>query len=119
MHGNVAVGYCSKLLDEKSGLAKTEKILTAEIAELNKEISTIEDTMNRINDKLRDSGFQGFTLHKKAGTSGKYEIIRDDGTPAKGLSEGGAAFHSVPVLLLQSERQGVCGQRVQRQDCGH
>lgn len=48
--------------------------------------------MNSINQKLTDSGFQGFHIHKKKDEPNKYEIIRDDGTPAHGLSEGERNF---------------------------
>ena len=63
-------------------------ILKAEITEISSQIVNIDSTMNSINKKLADSGFQGFKVQKKADEPNKYEIIRDDGSPAHGLSEG-------------------------------
>lgn len=48
--------------------------------------------MNSSNQKLADSGFQGFQIQKKKDEPNKYEIIRDDGLPAHGLSEGQRNF---------------------------
>lgn len=67
-------------------------ILKAEITEISSQIVNIDSTMNSINKKLADSGFQGFKVQKKADEPNKYEIIRDDGSPAHGLSEGERNF---------------------------
>ncbi|WKY46215.1 AAA family ATPase [Eubacteriaceae bacterium ES2] len=66
--------------------------LKAEITEISSQIVNIDSTMNSINKKLADSGFQGFKVQKKADEPNKYEIIRDDGSPAHGLSEGERNF---------------------------
>lgn len=67
-------------------------ILKQEITQLSSQIVNIDSTMNSINKKLADSGFQGFKIQKKADDPNKYEIIRDDGSPAHGLSEGERNF---------------------------
>jgi wobble nucleotide-excising tRNase len=41
---------------------------------------------------LKDSGFEGFTLHEKEGVKGTYEVIREDGRVADHLSEGERNF---------------------------
>lgn len=84
---------------EKKALKDSIEQITAEAKTLNKEISqlssqivNVDDTMNSINRKLEDSGFQGFHIQKQKDDPNKYEIIRDDGSPAHGLSEGERNF---------------------------
>lgn len=67
-------------------------VLKNAITKLSSQIVNIDATMNSINKKLSDSGFQGFKVQKKANAPNKYEIIRDDGSPAHGLSEGERNF---------------------------
>lgn len=74
-----------KLIDDGNALKE-------EITKLSSKIVNIDSTMNSINKKLADSGFQGFKVQKKADDPNKYEIIRDDGSPAHGLSEGERNF---------------------------
>ena len=81
-----------RLDKETKRLVGEGKALKAEIADPSSQIVSIDDTMNSINKKLRDSGFQGFTLRKKDDGKGRYEIVRDDGSPARGLSEGERNF---------------------------
>lgn len=75
----------NKLIDDGNALKE-------EITKLSSKIVNIDSTMNSINKKLADSGFQGFKVQKKADDPNKYEIIRDDGSPAHGLSEGERNF---------------------------
>ena len=85
----------AELLQLKSGMKKLiddGNMLKGEITTLSSQIVNINSTMNSINKKLDDSGFQGFHVQKKADDPNKYEIIRDDGTPAHGLSEGEPNF---------------------------
>ena len=85
----------AELLQLKSGMKKLiddGNVLKGEITTLSSQIVNIDSTMNSINKKLDDSGFQGFHVQKKADDPNKYEIIRDDGTPAHGLSEGEPNF---------------------------
>ncbi len=63
-----------------------------EIADLNKRIVSTAPTINSINDLLRDSGFQGFILREKRGQQNVYEVVRQDGQVAAGLSEGERNF---------------------------
>ena len=68
------------------------KRLRGEISQLSSQIVNVDATMNSINQKLTDSGFQGFHIQKKKDEPNKYDIIRDDGLPAHGLSEGERNF---------------------------
>lgn len=71
---------------------KVSRDLEIEIAELNKNIVSTAPTIKSINDLLRDSGFQGFTLKEKRGQQNVYEVVRQDGQVAVGLSEGERNF---------------------------
>ncbi len=64
--------------------------INSEITELRRQIVNVDVTMDSINKKLQISGFQGFTLQKKG--ENKYIIVRDDGSPARNLSEGERNF---------------------------
>lgn len=84
-----------KLKGELDKLMQVGKTLTDEITDLTKEIKGVDSTMIAINRMLRDSGFQGFHLKKKGNTDtdkNRYVIVRDDNTPAHGLSEGERNF---------------------------
>jgi wobble nucleotide-excising tRNase len=73
--------------------AKTDKDKkAAEIRELERQTTSVQPTVDGINELLASFGFQGFTLTKAAsGTS--YRLLRPDGTDAKTtLSEGEKAF---------------------------
>jgi len=63
-----------------------------EIVELNKRVISTAPTIKSINDLLRDSGFQGFTLREKRGVPNAYEVVRQNGQVAAGLSEGERNF---------------------------
>lgn len=71
---------------------KASRDLEHEITDLNKKIVSTLPTIKSINDLLRDSGFQGFTLREKRGQQNVYEVIRQDGTVAEKLSEGERNF---------------------------
>ena len=64
----------------------------SEIRELEKQTTSVQPTIDGINQLLASFGFQGFTLAKgESGTS--YKLVRSDGTDAKTtLSEGEKAF---------------------------
>jgi len=64
----------------------------AEIRELEKQTTSVQPTIDGINQLLAAFGFQGFKLAKgESGTS--YKLVRSDGTDAKvTLSEGEKAF---------------------------
>ena len=81
-----------KLRNEITQLNSDSDTLNTDITALRRQIVNIDDTMESINKKLQLSGFQGFTLHKKEGAVNKYEILRDDGSPARNLSEGERNF---------------------------
>lgn len=71
---------------------KASKGLEQEISDLNKNITSTAPTVKSINDRLRDSGFQGFTLREKHGQQNVYEVVRPDGTIAANLSDGERNF---------------------------
>lgn len=81
-----------KLKDAMEQITADGKRLRGEISQLSSQIVNVDATMNSINQKLTDSGFQGFHIQKKKDEPNKYEIIRDDGLPAHGLSEGERNF---------------------------
>ena len=81
-----------QLTQTMNSLANNGNTLKSEITKLSSQIVNIDSTMNSINKKLADSGFQGFRVEKKADDPNKYMIIRDDGSPAHGLSEGERNF---------------------------
>lgn len=73
-------------------LRKDLNALSTEISELNKHNANTEAAIDSINKILRDSGFQGFSLHAKDGVENVYEVIREDGSIAENLSEGERNF---------------------------
>ncbi len=80
-------------MTEQITAAKTDREKkAAEIRELEKQTTSVQPTIDGINQLLAAFGFQGFKLAKVAdGTS--YRLIRSDGTDAKAtLSEGEKAF---------------------------
>ena len=85
-------GKLSKLKGEIESISNAMTTLRKEISKLSIQIVNVDATMNSINDMLINAGFQGFTVKKKRGEPNKYQIVRDDGTPAHGLSEGEKNF---------------------------
>lgn len=83
-------------------LEKVKKELTAKkgevyvldqiITELNQKTVNTDAAKDSINDLLKASGFQGFYLREKPGAQYVYELVRDDKTIAKNLSEGERNF---------------------------
>ena len=84
-----AISELTKLITEGG---KDSRALELEIADLNKKVVSTAPTIKSINDLLRDSGFQGFTLREKRGVPNAYEVVRQDGTVAANLSEGERNF---------------------------
>ena len=70
--------------------------LTVEIDELNRQVVNTEATINSMNDLLRDSGFQGFSLRVRKDKENMYEVVRkeNDGVVrvVENLSEGERNF---------------------------
>ncbi|GGX89550.1 AAA family ATPase [Massilia dura] len=63
-----------------------------ELRELEKKISTVQPTVDAINDLLKSFGFKTFAL-AKAGDQPHYKLVRDDGKDARhSLSEGERSF---------------------------
>jgi wobble nucleotide-excising tRNase len=71
---------------------KDVMVLSKNITELNKQVVNTKAAVDSINDLLRDSGFQGFSLREKKGVQNVYEVIREDGSIAENLSEGERNF---------------------------
>ena len=98
--------YVSDYLASKKKIEDEEKILQGKVKDLQDEYRTLTkkinslnagmvntaDTVQSMNGYLKDSGFEGFSLHEKEGIKGGYEVIRDDGSPARNLSEGERNF---------------------------
>lgn len=82
----------SRLTKEQDDITQKSISLKSQITKLNSKIVNVDSTMETINKELLDSGFHGFRLQKNKLDSVKYEIIRDDGSPAHGLSEGERNF---------------------------
>ncbi len=93
-HSDIAEvnGHLSKLKESLNTLGTAITALQNEIAKLSLQIVNVDATMNSINDMLINAGFQGFTVKKKRGEPNKYQIVRDDGSTARGLSEGEKNF---------------------------
>lgn len=70
----------------------TSQTLSNEIFDLNRHIISTKPAIDGINNILRDSGFQGFSLREKSGQQNVYELIRPDGSIAENLSEGERNF---------------------------
>lgn len=68
------------------------KNIGSQISILLKNTVNTRDTVESINQLLKDSGFQGFYLREKASTANVYEVIRNDGSIASNLSEGEKNF---------------------------
>ena len=62
------------------------------IADLTNKIINIRKVKDDINNLLYQSGFQGFSLREKPDDLSAYEIVRENGRPAKNLSEGERNF---------------------------
>ena len=88
-----AIDKARKSIDEQSRRAQkaySEKL--AEVRQLEKSITSIQPTIDTVNNLLLSFGFRGFKL-AKAGEEENYKIVRADGTEAKeSLSEGEKTF---------------------------
>ena len=82
----------SKLNGEQEQAVTDIAALTEEIAQLNKQTVNTTAAKDSINALIKSSGFQGFSLKEKPGTQYVYQLVREDGTVAKGLSEGERHF---------------------------
>lgn len=73
--------------------AEADKVKkTAEIRELEKQTTSVQPTVDAINELLSSFGFQGFSLAVTA-TGTSYKLVRSDGSDAKTtLSEGEKTF---------------------------
>lgn len=90
-----ADGEVTTAKDEKKKIDDDIRQLGIDIAELNKSIVNTTDTINKINETLRDTGFQGFRIQEREDIPNHYEIVRGDGTVVnKNLSEGERNFIS-------------------------
>jgi wobble nucleotide-excising tRNase len=80
-------------METQIATAKTEKAKKeVEIRELERQTTSIQPTIDGINDLLSSFGFRGFSL-AKADTGTSYKVVRSDGSDAKAtLSEGERSF---------------------------
>lgn len=93
-HTNMATfdGEIESFNKQLSDIVTQGKVVAARLAELNKQSINTTDAIDSMNILLRDSGFQGFSIHPKAGENNVYEVIRQDGQVAENLSEGERNF---------------------------
>lgn len=82
----------SRLTDEKEKVESSIVTLNEEIAQLNKQTVNTTAAKDSINALIKSSGFQGFHLREKQGIQYVYQLVREDGTIARGLSEGERHF---------------------------
>lgn len=79
----------SKISEMKNELEFTR----LDLAETEKKVTSVEPTVNSINEMLKSFGFTGFRLHTTDHNSNLYEIVRNDGREAaRTLSEGESSF---------------------------
>jgi wobble nucleotide-excising tRNase len=77
-----------KITDDRTSL----KTIENEIADKSKSVRSTKPTIDSINNLLRDSGFQGFSLREKQGHKNVYEVVREDNRPVERLSDGEKNF---------------------------
>jgi len=95
---NLETQYKAKVLEFKK--------LDTEIKELNKNVTSIQPTINKINRILKSYGFLNFEI-VTATEDGFYQILREDGTIAETtLSEGEITFITF-LYYLQLAKGGI------------
>lgn len=67
-------------------------VLNGEISQLSKKMGGSGATIQKVNDLLKATGFRGFQLVAHKSVPNRYNVVRDDGTPAYKLSEGERNF---------------------------
>ncbi len=82
----------AKLRGEQEKAEADIGTLNDEITQLNKKTVNTTAAKDSINALIKSSGFQGFSLREKPGAQYVYQLVREDGTIAKGLSEGERHF---------------------------
>lgn len=88
-----------------SALKEKGPALKKEISTLMNQISNVESTMHNMNQKLSDSGFQGFQLAKDKVDDTKYVVVRNDGSLAQNLSDGERNF--IAFLYFYHKVMGI------------
>lgn len=99
---DVIAAYKNSLANIKSDIESCDKEIKTfddtldnikeELKKLRKDTVETDTAKDSINNMLRDSGMQGFSLQPKAGVNHVYEVRRPDGTIAENLSEGEKNF---------------------------
>lgn len=89
-----------QIINKTKELHSIEKKIKVE----RKNIVNTKETIDNINLLLEKSGFQGFKLQEKQNTPNVYEVIREDGSIAKNLSEGERNF--IAFLYFYHEVKG-------------
>ena len=90
-----------------------EQSIAVQMGNLEKKYVNTQAACQHINELLSRTGFQNFHLQEK-GTPSVYEIVRDDGTPAKQLSEGERQFLGFLYFCHQIGSQNEAGQVSQK-----
>ena len=86
-----------------------EQSLSRQIGEMEKKYVNTQAACQHINELLQCTGFQNFHLQEK-GNPSVYEVVRDDGTPAKQLSEGERQFLGFLYFCHQIGSQSEAGE---------
>ena len=82
-----------KLTDEKNQAELTARQLAEAIKDKERKITSVQPTINRINNALRKFGFTGFSIQPSPDHKNHYQIRRSDGSLAsQTLSEGELTF---------------------------
>jgi wobble nucleotide-excising tRNase len=101
----------NNLKTQKDGLLKQYQTLDNEIKTLNKNVTSIQPTIDKINRLLKSFGFLNFEI-VKADEDGFYAIQREDGSIAEStLSEGEITFVTF-LYFLQLAKGGVSEEKV-------
>lgn len=77
---------------EKAAAVQAAQELEDQIHELEASTVNTATVMGQINDHLRRSGFQGFSLKAHPNRGNTYQVVRGNGSVARGLSEGEQNF---------------------------
>ncbi len=86
-----------------------EQSLVRQIGDMEKKYVNTQAACQHMNTLLQHTGFQNFHLQER-GNPSVYEIVRDDGTPAKALSEGERQFLGFLYFCHQIGSQSEAGE---------
>ena len=104
-------------IDELTKEVQKQKIrrvdLENKIRELSKQGINVEQTIEEVNNLLREAGFQGFSLVTHKEGLGTYDVLRENGTIAHDLSEGERNFIAFLYFYQTVVGKGVFRKSIQ------